>query len=99
MSMTRDAYAKEVIRAAEAAFSRNETAVCPHENCDESLSVVQQNVFSTRSLFCQVHGHVFQEQKTDTLNKLDWDSAKQKYDEECADLDWDEEEEEEECDN
>lgn len=92
MSMTRDTYAKEVIKAAEAAFKRNEAAVCPHENCDESLSVVRQNTFSTRSLFCPVHGHVFQEQNIETFGKLDWDGAKQRFDEEYSELEYEEEE-------
>lgn len=96
MSMTRDAYAKEVVKAAEAAFRRNETAICPHENCEELLGVVRQNVYSTRSLFCPVHGHIFQEQETETFNKLDWEGAKQRFDEESADLDWEEDDEEEE---
>lgn len=98
MSMTRDTYAKEVIKAAEAAFHRNETAICPHEDCEEHLSVVQQSTFSTRSLFCPVHGHVFQEQRNDQFEKLDWDGAKQRYDEEFSeeDDDWDEEDSEDE---
>lgn len=94
MSMTRDTYAKEVIKAAEAAFRRNETAVCPHEDCQEFLSVVRQDMFSTRSLFCPVHGHIFQEQEVERFNKLDWDAAKQRYDERSSDLDEDEDEEE-----
>jgi hypothetical protein len=91
--MTRDTYAKEVIKAAEAAFKRNETAVCPHEDCSEFLSVVRQDMFSTRSLFCPVHGHIFQEQETERFNKLDWDTAKQRFDEQYSDMDYEEEEE------
>ena len=84
MTMTRDSYAKEVIRAAEAAFYRNETPVCPHENCTEQLSVVRQSTFSTRSLFCPVHGHIFQEQKFEPYNKLDWEGAAQRIGERSA---------------
>ena len=94
MSMTRDTYAKEVIRAAEAAFRRNEVAICPHEGCDQLLTVVRQSTFSTRSLFCPVHGHVFQEQATEHFGKLDWDGAKQRFDEEFSEVDWDEDESE-----
>lgn len=75
MSMTRDAYAKEVIRVAEAAFLRNEDVICPHEDCEERLSVVQQSTYSTRSLFCPVHGHIFQEQTIEPFSRLDWDAA------------------------
>lgn len=96
MSMTRDTYAKEVIRAAETAFRRNEVAVCPHENCNQLLSVVRQSTFSTRSLFCPVHGHVFQEQETERFNQLDWDGAKQRFDEEISEVDWDDEDAEDE---
>ena len=73
MSMTRDAYAKEVLRVAEAVFHGEETVVCPHEGCEERLSMVKQGVFSTRSIFCSVHGHIFQEQKVEPFSKLDWD--------------------------
>lgn len=93
MSMTRDTYAKDVIRAAESAFIRNEETVCPHEDCDEVLSVVRQNMFSTRSLFCSVHGHIFQEQEAERYNKLDWEAAKQRFDEQYSDFDMEEEEE------
>ncbi len=75
--MTRDAYAKEVLRVAQAVLHDGETVVCPHEGCDERLSIVKQGVFSTRSIFCTVHGHIFQEQKTDPFSKLDWDKAAQ----------------------
>lgn len=77
MSMTRDTYAKKVRKAAEAAFHRNETPHCPHEDCDQRLSVVRQNTFSTRSLFCPVHGHIFQEQETEPFSQLDWEGAEQ----------------------
>jgi hypothetical protein len=98
MSMTRDAYAKELIKAAEAVFRRNEAATCPHEDCDEHLSAVRQNTFSTRSLFCPVHGHLFQEQVAEPFSKLDWDGAKARFDAEYSDADWDEDEgDEEEC--
>ena len=73
MSMTRDAYAKEVLRVAQAALNGGETVMCPHEGCDESLSIVKQGVFSTRSIFCTVHGHIFQEQRIEPFSKLDWD--------------------------
>lgn len=76
--MTRDAYAKEVMRTAEAAFYRHENVTCPHEDCDEMLSVVQQSTFSTRSLFCPKHGHIFQEQDAAPFGKLDWDTAQQR---------------------
>ncbi|MHB0912014.1 MAG: hypothetical protein ACYC2Y_01035 [Armatimonadota bacterium] len=94
MSMTRDTYAREVIKAAEAVFHRNEGAVCPHEDCGETLSVVRQNMFSTRSLFCPTHGHIFQEQKLHQFSKLDWDGAKERYDDEFSECDLEEEEEE-----
>lgn len=73
MVMTRDTYAKELIRVAEAAFIKNETSVCPHQDCEEHLSVVKQNTFSTRSLFCPVHGRIFQEQELHPYGELDWD--------------------------
>ena len=92
MSMTRDTYAKEVIRAAEAAFHRNEATTCPHHDCEEVLSVIRQNTFSTRSLFCPVHGHIFQEQETDKHNRLDWDAAKKRFDEQYSDFDEEEDE-------
>lgn len=79
--MTRDTYAREVIRAAEAAFYRNERPICPHEGCQEQLSVVRQTNFSTRSLFCPVHGHIFQEQSLDARSKLDWDGAAERFSE------------------
>ena len=77
-AMTRDTYAKELIKAAEAAFRRNETPQCPHEDCDQLLSVVRQSMFSTRSLFCPVHGHIFQEQEQNQFGKLDWEGAAQR---------------------
>jgi len=86
--MTRDAYAKEVIRAAEAAFQRNETAICPHEDCDERLGVVRQNTLSTRSLFCPVHGHIFQEQTSEPFGKLDWEGAAERVEDEFSGFDW-----------
>ena len=57
--------------------------------------MVRQNVFSTRSLFCPVHGHIFQEQETERYNKLDWDAAKQRYDEQYSDLGIEDDESEE----
>lgn len=76
--MTRDTYAKELIKAAEAAFYRNETPVCPHEGCYEHLSVVRQSMFTTRSLCCPVHGRVFQEQEANPFGRLDWEGAAQR---------------------
>ena len=96
MSMTRDTYAKEVKKAAEAAFSREETAHCPHENCEERLSVVQQGTFSTRSLFCPVHGHIFQEQKLDLSHQLDWEAAEDRVKDEKFEFDWDDQDNSEE---
>jgi len=78
MSMTRDTYAKEVKRCAEAALYRNESAMCPHEGCSERLNVVRQTMLSTRSLFCPVHGLIFQEQEIEPFSKLDWDTASQR---------------------
>ena len=78
MSMTRDTYAKQVKRCAEAALYRNESALCPHEDCSEPLNVVRQTMLSTRSLFCPVHGLIFQEQETEPFSKLDWDTASQR---------------------
>lgn len=75
MSMTRDKYAKEVKSVAEAALYRNESALCPHEDCSERLNVVRQTMLSTRSLFCPVHGLIFQEQETEPFSKLDWETA------------------------
>ncbi len=72
--MTRDAYAREVIKAAEAAFYSDEIPKCPREDCTELLNVVL-NIKSTRSLYCPVHGHIFQEQSRESLKRLDWDSA------------------------
>lgn len=86
MSMTRDVYAKELRKAAEAAFHRNERPHCPHEDCEEYLSVVQQNIYSTRSLFCPVHGRIFQEQRIDQFSKLDWESAERRVEERVPDL-------------
>lgn len=91
MSMTRDSYAREVLKAAEAAFLNNESPRCPRENCTQNLSVVQQNTQSTRSLFCPVHGHIFQEQALESLQKLDWESAAERV----AEHNWDEDEPEE----
>lgn len=87
MSMTRDSYAKEVIRIAEAAFRRDEKVTCPHENCDERLGIVRQHTFSTRSLFCPVHGHIFQEQETEPYSKLDWEAAAKKSQAEAEEYD------------
>lgn len=76
--MTRDTYAKEVIKAAEAAFYRDETPMCPHEGCGERLTIVRQSMFSTRSLYCPVHGHIFQEQERNPFGSLDWEGAAQR---------------------
>lgn len=89
--MTRDSYARQVLKTAEAAFYNNESPRCPRESCTETLSVVQQNTLSTRSLFCPVHGHIFQEQAMESLKKLDWDSAAERAAEHGDDVDWDEE--------
>ncbi len=92
MSMTRDAYAKEVLRVAEAALRGVESVVCPHEGCEEHLSIVKQGVFSTRSVFCPVHGHIFQEQKTEPFSKLDWDKVPPSVcDDDDDDDEWDSE--------
>lgn len=94
MSMTRDTYAREVRRAAEAALYRNEIVLCPHEGCNERLSVVRQSMFSTRSVFCPVHGLIFQEQKAEPFGKLDWESASRRS-AEFADSELDDEDAEE----
>ena len=75
MSITRDTYAKQLRRCAEAALYRNESACCPHEDCGEPLNVVRQSMLSTRSLFCPVHGLIFQEQEIEPFSKLDWETA------------------------
>lgn len=75
MSMTRDSYAKEVLRVAEAALYGGESVCCPHEGCEHRLSIVRQGVFSTRSIFCPMHGHIFQEQKIEPFSKLDWNKT------------------------
>jgi hypothetical protein len=92
MSVTRDVYAKRVLRAAEAAFNRDEVPRCPREDCDERLSVVRQNMFSNRSLFCPVHGHLFQEQEMYPFGQLDWEAAESHG----FEIDWDEDVEDEE---
>lgn len=92
MSMTRDTYAKEVKRAAEAALYRNENTPCPHEDCTESLSVVRQSMYSTRSLFCPVHGLIFQEQESEPYGRLDWETASRR----AAEMELEEEEDIEE---
>ncbi len=74
MSITRDAYAKEVMKVAEAAFHREEAVMCPHDDCDERLSVVRQNAYSSRVLLCPVHGSIFKEQESAPFGKLDWES-------------------------
>jgi hypothetical protein len=84
MSMTRDAYAKQVMRVAEAALRRNEAVLCPHEDCGERLSIVRQNTFSTRSLFCPIHGHIFKEQELPPYGKLDWESHEHRLTEESS---------------
>jgi nitrite reductase/ring-hydroxylating ferredoxin subunit len=93
MSMTRDAYAKELIKVAVAALFHNEAVICPHEGCDQRLSVVRQSMFSTRSLFCPVHGHIFQEQSVDPHSKLNWDRYECRLG--ASESDWDDEEESE----
>ena len=90
MSMTRDAYAKEVRKVAEAVLERNETVVCPREDCGQQLRIVQQSTLSTRSILCPVHGHIYQEQRIEPFSNLDWDRAKELADEELSELDWDE---------
>ena len=80
MSMTRDAYAKEVIKVAEAAFRRNEVVLCPHETCGEQLNVARQSTYSSRSLFCPVHGVIFKEQEPAPFGKLDWDAHERPVD-------------------
>jgi hypothetical protein len=82
--MTRDTYAKQVMRVAEAAFYRNEAVLCPHEDCNERLNVVRQNTFSTRSLFCPIHGHIFKEQEAAPYGKLDWESHARRFEEQAA---------------
>lgn len=84
MSMTRDTYAKQVLRVAEAALYRNEAVMCPHEECEEELSIIRQGMLSTRSIFCPVHGHIFQEQKVEPFSKLDWDEAERRHAEKMA---------------
>lgn len=80
MSMTRDAYAKEVLRVAEAALYGGESVLCPHEGCQERLSIVKQGVLSTRSISCPVHGHIFQEQRVEPFSKLEWHEAPETVD-------------------
>lgn len=82
MSMTRDTYAKQVRRVAEAALYRDEAVMCPHEDCDEELAIVRQSMLSTRSILCPVHGRIFQEQRIEPFSKLDWDVAKRRRAEE-----------------
>jgi hypothetical protein len=88
MSMTRDSYAKEVLRVAEAALHQNQAVICPHEGCEERLSIVRQGMLSTRSIFCPVHGHIFQEQRVEPFSKLDWDEAAARQAEAEEEEDW-----------
>ena len=78
MGMTRDSYAKEVMKVAEAALRRNEAVLCPHEDCGERLDVVKQNTFSTRALLCPIHGQIFKEQELPPYGKLDWEAHEHK---------------------
>ncbi len=96
MSMTRDSYAKEVVKVAESAFYRNETVTCPHDGCSEKLTIVQLSMLSTRSLLCPIHGHIYQEQSNEPFSKLDWDGAKDRPDDEYSGFDWDDDETESE---
>ena len=98
MSMTRDTYAKEVVKVAEAAFYRNEPVTCPHEGCAEPLEIIRQSMLSTRSLFCPTHGHIFQEQEVEPYSKLDWEGAKDRIDDEFSGFDWDDDEDDPEED-
>lgn len=95
VSMTRDAYAKEVLKVAEAAFGRDEAVVCPHEDCHERLTVVRQSTYSTRALFCPIHGSIFKEQEPAPFGKLDWESHANDH-EKINEADWEGDEEEEE---
>jgi len=97
--MTRDTYAKAVIQAAEAAFHRNEIPLCPHQDCDERLSIVRHKTYSTRSLLCPVHGHIYQEQEEYPFGKLDWEGTAKRIASREQEMDSDEEEEEEELDD
>ena len=94
MSMTRDSYAKEVMRVAEAALRRNEAVACPHEDCDERLTVVRQNAFATRTLHCPIHGQIFKEQEISPYGKLDWEAHEHKLGSERDDDEYEMEEEE-----
>lgn len=92
MSLTRDAYAKEVMKVAEAAFRRDEAVLCPHEACSERLSVVTQSTYSSRALFCPIHGSIFKEQELAPFGKLDWESHARPFGQDVSEADMDVEE-------
>jgi len=96
MSMTRDAYAKQVLRIAEATLYRNETSICPHDGCSEVLQVIRGFAQKTRSIVCPVHGTIFKEQEHEPFSDLDWETAEERAAQNRLEEDWEEEEEEEE---
>ncbi|MDH7481721.1 MAG: hypothetical protein QHH26_07085 [Armatimonadota bacterium] len=95
MSMTRDAYAKEVLRIAEAALYHNEHPVCPHDGCSEILEVIWTFANRTRAIVCPVHGPIFKEQEHEPFSDLDWEAAEARVAQSRLEEGWDDGEDEE----
>jgi len=61
MRMTRDAYAREVWKAVEAIHEGQDETLCPHENCEQQLSVLVASVRAGTTIVCPQHGTIFRE--------------------------------------
>ena len=59
MRMTRDAYAREVLKAIEAIQDGGDHIACPHENCEHDLIVFVASLRAGTAVLCPEHGVIY----------------------------------------
>ncbi len=59
MRMTREAYAKEVLKTVEAVLEGEKNVCCPHENCDQPLQSLNPSMQAGMTIKCPLHGIIY----------------------------------------
>jgi len=59
--MTRDSYAKEVMKVVESMHHGDGGITCPRDECDERLNVIIANMRNGTTMICPTHGLIFRE--------------------------------------
>ena len=61
MRMTRETYAKEVLKRIESVRDGRDEVSCPHEGCEKMLRILLTSVRTGTTVVCPDHGLIYRE--------------------------------------